>query len=108
MENIKERIAFVREEIEKAKKRSGREDDVTLIAVTKTYGVDVIQKAWDEGCTTFGENRVQEMMEKLCALAKEWGCDSVYLYVDAENESAYHYYLKCGFRVRNMGMGLKL
>lgn len=50
----------------------------------------------------------QEMMEKLCALAKEWGCDSVYLYVDAENESAYHYYLKCGFRVRNMGMGLKL
>lgn len=65
MENIKERIAFVRGEIEKAKERSGREDDVTLIAVTKTYGVEEIQKAWEAGCTTFGENRVQEMMEKL-------------------------------------------
>lgn len=50
----------------------------------------------------------QEMMRKLRALATEWGCDSVHLYVDAENESAYQYYLKCGFRVRNMGMGLKL
>lgn len=50
----------------------------------------------------------QEMMAQLRTLAKEWGCDSVHLYVDAENESAYRYYLKCGFRVRNMGMGLKL
>lgn len=50
----------------------------------------------------------QEMMAKLRAQAKEWGCDSVHLYVDAENESAYQYYLKCGFHVRNMGMGLKL
>lgn len=50
----------------------------------------------------------QEMMDKLRTLAKDWGCDSVHLYVDAENESAYQYYLKCGFRVRNMGMGLKL
>lgn len=65
METIKERIEFVREEIEKAKKRSGREDAVTLIAVTKTYGVDVIEEAYNEGCTVFGENRVQEMMEKI-------------------------------------------
>ena len=50
----------------------------------------------------------QEMMAKLRALAKGWGCDSVHLYVDAENESAYQYYLKCGFHVRNMGMGMKL
>ena len=50
----------------------------------------------------------QEMMGKLRTLAKGWGCDSVHLYVDAENESAYQYYLKCGFHVRNMGMGMKL
>lgn len=50
----------------------------------------------------------QEMMAQLRELAKEWGCEQITLYVDAENESAYQYYLKCGFRVRNMGMGLKL
>ena len=50
----------------------------------------------------------QEMMTQLRVLAKNWGCDSIRLYVDAENESAYRYYLKCGFRVRNMGMGLNL
>ncbi len=65
MESIKERIAFVREEIERAKERSGRTDAVTLIAVTKTYPVDVIKEAEREGLSVFGENRVQEMMEKI-------------------------------------------
>ena len=64
MDTIKEQIAFVREEIEKAKKRSGRTDDVTLIAVTKTVDTDRIRVAYEEGCTVLGENRVQEMMEK--------------------------------------------
>lgn len=50
----------------------------------------------------------QKMMAQLRILAKNWDCDSIRLYVDAENESAYRYYLKCGFHVRNMGMGLKL
>ena len=50
----------------------------------------------------------QEMMVKLRELAKGWGCERIHLFVDAENESAYRYYLKCGFRVRNMGMGLIL
>lgn len=50
----------------------------------------------------------QKMMTQLQTLARSWDCDSIHLYVDAENESAYQYYLKCGFRVRNMGMGLKL
>lgn len=50
----------------------------------------------------------QEMMGKLRDLARGWGCKSIRLYVDAENESAYQYYLKCGFHVRNIGMGLTL
>ena len=50
----------------------------------------------------------QEMMGAIRELAKEWGCEQITLYVDAENESAYRYYLKCGFHVRNMGMGLDL
>lgn len=64
MTTVKDRIEYVREEIEKAKQRSGREDNVELIAVTKTYGVDVIKEAYDENCCIFGENRVQELMEK--------------------------------------------
>ena len=62
-------------------------------------GVDVILRNQGIG---------QEMMSKLSELAKGWGCERIHLYVDAENESAFQYYLKCGFRVRNMGMGLTL
>ena len=50
----------------------------------------------------------QQMMGKLRELANAWGCESIRLYVDAENESAYQYYLKCGFHIRNIGMGLSL
>lgn len=64
MGTVKENIAFVKNEIENAKKRAGREDDVTLIAVTKTYPVEVIEEAYGENCHDLGENRVQEMMEK--------------------------------------------
>ncbi|MBR5535267.1 MAG: YggS family pyridoxal phosphate-dependent enzyme [Clostridia bacterium] len=64
MADVKTQLEFVENEIEKAKKRAGREDGVTLIAVTKTHGVDLIREAYDHGCSTFGENRVQEMMDK--------------------------------------------
>jgi len=36
----------------------------TLIAVTKTKPVSLLQEAYDAGCRDFGENRVQEMVEK--------------------------------------------
>ncbi len=50
-----------------------------------------------------------QMMTQLVDLAKrEWGCSSIYLYVDAPNESARAYYEKCGFHVRNIGMTLNL
>ncbi len=35
-----------------------------LIAVTKTKPVEMLQQAYDAGCKRFGENRVQEMIEK--------------------------------------------
>ncbi|WP_019988267.1 YggS family pyridoxal phosphate-dependent enzyme [Rudanella lutea] len=35
-----------------------------LIAVTKTKPVPMLQEAYDAGCRDFGENRVQEMVEK--------------------------------------------
>ena len=49
MDTVKSRIEYVQGEIEKAKERAGRTDNVTLIAVTKTYGVDVMAEAYEEG-----------------------------------------------------------
>ncbi len=37
---------------------------VTLVAVTKTKPIALLQEAYDAGCRDFGENRVQEMAEK--------------------------------------------
>ncbi len=65
MSEIKTNMQAVYENIEKAMARAGRSDSVTLIAVTKTHGVDTIKEAYDAGCVQMGENRVQEMMEKI-------------------------------------------
>ncbi len=48
--------------------------EVTLIVVTKTYSPEMILKAYDAGQKIFGENKVQEMVEKYEALPKdiEW------------------------------------
>ncbi len=65
MSYIKDNLDLVRENIESRCKSFDRPvDDVRLIAVTKTYGTDVINEAIDYGVTDIGENRVQEIMEK--------------------------------------------
>ncbi len=62
---IKARIDEVRERIALAAKRTGREAQaITLLAVTKTLSVETIQEAYDAGLRQFGENRVQEALEK--------------------------------------------
>ncbi|PIE83907.1 MAG: YggS family pyridoxal phosphate-dependent enzyme [Bacteroidia bacterium] len=47
---------------------------VTLIAVSKTHPVRAVQEAYDAGQRAFGENRVQELLEKVDALPAdvEW------------------------------------
>ncbi|MBQ7097650.1 MAG: YggS family pyridoxal phosphate-dependent enzyme [Clostridia bacterium] len=65
MSYIENNLNEVRTRIAEAARNCGRQTkDVTLIAVTKTYGVDVINEAIDLGVTDIGENRVQEIMEK--------------------------------------------
>src|SRR5659263_52243 len=48
--------------------------EVTFIVVTKTYTPELILKAYDAGHKIFGENKVNEMLEKYEALPKdiEW------------------------------------
>lgn len=49
-------------------------DEVQLIAVTKTYGPEVVRDAIDAGMTIFGENKVQEAAGKipLCPASARW------------------------------------
>jgi PLP dependent protein len=65
MATIAERLAAVRAEIARACRDASRNvDDVTLVAVSKTFGVEAIEAAIGAGQTVFGENRVQEAKAK--------------------------------------------
>lgn len=62
---LKENLAQVEENINKACERAGRRrDDVTLIAVSKTKPVEMLQEIYDAGIRVFGENKVQELVDK--------------------------------------------
>ena len=64
--SIRENIESIRTRIDAACNRSGRQGhDVTLMAVTKTVGVDSIQEALNAGVTHLGENRVQDAIPKI-------------------------------------------
>ncbi|MBQ2931528.1 MAG: YggS family pyridoxal phosphate-dependent enzyme [Clostridia bacterium] len=65
MSYISENLNSVRAEIKRTAEAFGRNpEDITLIAVTKTYGADLINESISSGVTDIGENRVQEVMEK--------------------------------------------
>lgn len=65
MSEISKNLEAVRKNIEAAALKSGRTgEEVTLIAVTKTHGADMINEAIDCGVTDIGENKVQEILEK--------------------------------------------
>ena len=67
-ENLKE----VEAKIEAACKRAGRDrSEVTLIAVSKTKPVEMLQEVYDTGVRDFGENKVQEMMDKYEVMPKD-------------------------------------
>jgi pyridoxal phosphate enzyme (YggS family) len=59
------RVAEVRERIERARARAGRSGEVTLVAVTKTHPAAVVQAAIRAGVADVGENRVQELEQKV-------------------------------------------
>ena len=67
--SIPENVARVRERIEAAANRAGRNSDaIALMAVTKTVSPDRIREAFHAGIRLFGENRVQEFAGKVDAL----------------------------------------
>ena len=63
--SIKENVAQVREQVATAARRAGRNpDEITLMAVSKTFAPEQIREAYDVGLRVFGENRVQEFSGK--------------------------------------------
>lgn len=67
--SIKNNIEAIESKIEKAKAVASRQDNVTLMAVTKMHGVDEILEALDCGISVIGENKAQELLEKYPHLA---------------------------------------
>ena len=62
MSNIKSNIEYVNEQIAKA--NSVNNTNARLIAVSKTKPVEMLKEAYDAGIRDFGENKVQEIIEK--------------------------------------------
>lgn len=62
---IKENLKLIRKKIKETCESMGKnEDSVTLIAVSKTFAIDKIEEAIEEGQVVFGENKVQEFTTK--------------------------------------------
>ena len=69
---LKENLSVVEENIKKACEKAGRDrNEVTLIAVSKTKPVEMLEEVYDTGIRNFGENKVQEMCEKMDVLPKD-------------------------------------
>lgn len=67
---LPDRLAEVRARIADAVRRGGHGQAVRLVAVTKTHGPEAVEAAWAAGITDVGENKVQEAVGKMDALAE--------------------------------------
>ena len=69
---LKDNLHQVQQNIKAACDRAHRNySDVTLIAVSKTKPVEMLSEIYDEGIREFGENKVQEMCEKMEVMPKD-------------------------------------
>ncbi len=62
---LPEHLAHVRAEIARRQALAGRTHPVTIVAVTKGFGLDAVAAALDAGLADLGENRVQEALDKI-------------------------------------------
>jgi PLP dependent protein len=66
MSTIASNLADIRQRITRAAQSAGREpSSIRLIAVSKTFPVDAVREAYQAGQREFGENRVQEGLQKI-------------------------------------------
>jgi pyridoxal phosphate enzyme (YggS family) len=70
MSTIEQNLQAVRRNIAAAAQEAGRTpQSVQLLAVSKTFGADAVQEAIRAGQTMFGENYLQEALDKISAVA---------------------------------------
>jgi hypothetical protein len=83
MTSIEQNIKQVRDHIENAAQKCDRvPSDITLLAVSKTKPIEAVQSAIDLGQRQFGENYVQEGVEKAQHFAKtEWANDLIWHFI---------------------------
>ena len=63
---IANNLKKVRKQIDEVCEKRGRDKgEVTLIAVSKTKPLGMLKEAYDAGARDFGENKVQELMDKI-------------------------------------------
>ena len=78
MTTIRYNLQSVRERVAAACASAQRPvNEVTLLAVTKTFGPDAVREAFAAGQSAFGENYIQEAVEKIALLQDlplEWHC----------------------------------
>jgi hypothetical protein len=66
---VAQNIGLIQQRITAAAQRGGRRaEDVTLMAVSKTFPPELVREAYHAGIRQFGENRVQEFAEKIQSL----------------------------------------
>lgn len=68
---LRETLPDVRERIQRALDRAGRDGDVQIVAVTKGHPVEAVEAAVRAGLAVLGENRVQELEEKVAAVGRD-------------------------------------
>jgi PLP dependent protein len=67
---IAENLARIRERVARAARRAGRRaEEVTIVAVSKTFPFEAIRAGYEAGLRHFGENRVQEWESKQARVA---------------------------------------
>ena len=78
MTMIENNLHAVHERMAMACRAAGRDvSAVTLLAVSKTFGVDAVLSAHAAGQTAFGENYIQEAVQKITSLRHlplQWHC----------------------------------
>lgn len=69
---MNEKYLQIKDKVENALNASNRKiDDCTLIAVSKTKPVEMLKEVYDAGCRDFGENKVQELIDKYAKMPED-------------------------------------
>lgn len=69
---LKENLNLVEQRIQNVcRDKNIPRDSITLVAVSKTKPVTMLQEIYDAGCRDFGENKVQELVDKYEVLPKD-------------------------------------